>query len=151
LLEQYRKNTKYDGTLFPNYIEHRRGMLNFSVLGRNCPYEERIKYKNWDDKSRERIVIQKELSAKFKDLDISLGGNISMDIVPKGFGKEQAAQALRKEFPYSKIIFTGDRTNKDGNDYSLAQALIKLGNAEIIQVENPQDVIERLDKIDKSG
>jgi phosphomannomutase len=141
LLEQYRKNTKYNGALFPNYIELRRGMVNFSVLGRDCPYEERIKYKIWDDKNGERIAIQKSLSQKFKDLDISLGGNISMDITPKGYGKEQTALLLRKEFPANKIIFTGDRTKEGGNDYSLAQALLKLGNAEIIQVENPQEVM----------
>jgi phosphomannomutase len=142
LLERYRKNTKYDGTLFPNHIERRRGMINFSVLGRDCPYEERVRYKVWDDKNGERIAIQKSLSQKFKDLDISLGGNISMDITPKGYGKEQVAFLLRNEFPNRKIIFTGDRTKEGGNDYCLAQALLKLGNAEIIQVENPQDVIK---------
>ncbi|MDR2191617.1 MAG: HAD-IIB family hydrolase [Endomicrobium sp.] len=142
LLENYRQNTKYGGKLFPNYIERRRGMVNFSVLGRDCPYEERIKYKKWDDENKERKRIQKSLSEKFKDLDISLGGNISMDITPKGFGKEQTAFLLRKEFPNSKIIFTGDRTKEGGNDYALAQVLLKLGNAQIVQVENPQDVVK---------
>ena len=144
LLEQYRRSTKYGGTLFPNYIEHRRGMINFSVLGRDCPYEERVKYKAWDDKNGERAAIQKELSAKFQSLDISLGGNISMDITPKGFGKEQVAEKLRNDFPNAKIIFTGDRTKEGGNDYALAQALLKSGNAEIIQVETPREVAEKL-------
>jgi len=144
LLEQYRRNTKYTGTLFPNYIEYRRGMINFSVLGRDCPYEERTKYKAWDDKNGERAAIQKELNGKFKELDISIGGNISMDIVPEGFGKEQVAERLRGDFPNAKIIFTGDRTKEGGNDYSLARALLKLGNAEIVQVENPQEVIDKV-------
>ena len=41
MLEDYRKNTTYPGTLYPNYIEERIGMINFSVLGRDCPYSER--------------------------------------------------------------------------------------------------------------
>ncbi|MDR1195586.1 MAG: HAD-IIB family hydrolase [Endomicrobium sp.] len=143
MLEKYRENTKYTGKLFPNYIEMRKGMVNFSVLGRDCPYEERIKYKEWDNKNAERISIQKELSAIFNDLDISIGGNISMDIVPKGFGKEQVAALLRNKFPNSKIIFTGDKTQKGGNDYSLAQALLACGNSEIVQVDSPDDVINK--------
>lgn len=143
LLEEYRKNTKYEGKLFPNYIERRKGMLNFSVLGRDCPYEERIKYKDWDDKMQERSSIQKSLRAKFKDLDISLGGNISMDITPKGYGKEQVAVLLRNKFPKNKIIFFGDKTKEGGNDYALSKALISYSNSEIVQVDGPKDIIRK--------
>ncbi len=146
LLEKYRKNTKYNGTLYPNYIEKRCGMVNFSVLGRDCPYEERVAYTNWDNIYNERKSIRQELINLYPQYDISLGGNISIDIVPKGKGKEQIAEKLRQHYPDEKIIFIGDRTMEGGNDYSLAQALLKLGNSEVVQVNGPDDTLDYLGK-----
>lgn len=143
-LELYRKNTKYPGKLFENYIEKRRGMVNFSVLGRNCPQEARIAYKKWDDLHKERQKIAAELSEMYPDYDISVGGNISIDIVPHGFGKEQVAVKLREIYKNEKIVFIGDRTEKGGNDYSLAQELLRLGNAQIVAVDGPSDTLKFL-------
>ena len=143
-LENYRKNTSYDGPLFDNYIEHRQGMLNFSVLGRKCPQEQRAAYKKWDDIHGERVRIAAELSELYPDYDISVGGNISIDIVPHGFGKDQVAEKVREKYPLAKIVFIGDRIQKGGNDYSLAQALLKLGNVEIVEVNGPDDTLRFL-------
>lgn len=143
-LKEYRKNTKYSGELFENYIEKRKGMVNFSVIGRNCPQEARIAYKKWDDLHKEREKIAAELSEMYPNYDISVGGNISIDIVPHGFGKEQVAIKIREIYKNEKIVFIGDRTEKGGNDYSLAQELLKLGNAQIIAVENPDDTLKFL-------
>lgn len=140
-LEHYRQTTTYPGELYPNYIEERIGMVNFSVLGRNCPYEERNKYSIWDKVSGERQRIAEELRLAFHLYDISIGGSISMDITPKGYGKEQIAQHLRKHYPEEKIIFFGDRTFEGGNDYELAQALLKLENTQVVQVASPEDVL----------
>ncbi|GHT94920.1 hypothetical protein FACS1894122_12000 [Alphaproteobacteria bacterium] len=136
-LEEYRKNTAYPHELYPNYIEKRRGMVNFSVLGRDCPQDARVLYKAWDDKHREREAIAEELSKLYPQYDISVGGNISIDIVRHGFGKDQVADHLRKRYKTEKIIFFGDRTEKGGNDYALAQRLLELGNAQIIAVDGP--------------
>ncbi|MDR0677565.1 MAG: HAD-IIB family hydrolase [Holosporaceae bacterium] len=143
-LEAFRKNTKYSLKLYQNYIEKRCGMINFSVLGRDCPYEARIEYSNWDKKSGERAKIAEELSADYPEYDISVGGNISIDIVPYGFGKDQVATRLRNVYKAEKVVFMGDRTEKGGNDYSIAQKLLILGNAEIIAVNGPDDVIRIL-------
>ena len=75
-LEYYRQNTTYPGELYPNYIEQRIGMINFSVLGRNCPHEERNKYSVWDKVSGERQRLADELRAVFPQYDISIGGSI---------------------------------------------------------------------------
>ena len=149
LLENFRKNTKYTGRLFPNYIERRTGMVNFSVLGRDCPYEEREKYAAWDKISRERLNIQTVLSEKFPELDIAVGGSISIDITPKGRGKEQIAAHLRTSRPDEKIVFFGDRTFKGGNDYELSQALRRFPNTEIVQVDGPEDIEKLLDLKDE--
>lgn len=143
-LEKYRNETKYPYKLYPNYIERRIGMLNFSILGRDCPHEERYRYKLWDDEHQERREIADELIPLYPQYDISLGGNISMDIVPKGFGKDQIADHLRSKHPDSKIIFIGDRTEKGGNDYELAKRLTELGNSEIINVSGSSEVVKIL-------
>ena len=56
-------------TLFDNYIEKRTGALNFCVLGRNCPYEERERYTAWDKENGERKSIQEILSEKYLEYD----------------------------------------------------------------------------------
>jgi phosphomannomutase len=144
MLEDFRKNTKYPYKLYPNYIEFRTGMINFCVVGRDCPPEESNRYKGWDDIAGERVAIQKSLTPLFPNLDFTIGGAISMDIVPKGKGKEQVADVLRNKFPDSLIIFVGDRTEKGGNDYSIAQRLLELGNSKIVPVDNPNDTMKKL-------
>lgn len=144
MLENYRRNTKYPYQVFPNYIEKRTGMLNFSVLGRNCPYEERERYKAWDADNGERKSIQKELLNSFPGWEIAVGGSISIDIVPKGYGKSQIAVYLRKNNPGRRIVFFGDRTMPGGNDYELAQALAKMDNTKTVQISGPEEVLEIL-------
>ena len=143
-LEKFRHDTKYSNQLFECYIEKRIGMVNFSVIGRNCPYEERLKYASWDQQNGERCNIQEVLSKKYPEYDFELGGNISIDIIPKGCGKGQIAHHLRTEYPNEKLVFLGDRTVEGGNDYALASELRKIGNSLVIQVENNDEVIKIL-------
>lgn len=143
-LEQFRKTTKYPNKLFGNYIEKRTGMINFSVIGRECPYEEREKYTAWDKENKERLYIQKILSEKYPQYDFECGGNISLDIIPKGCGKGQIAHHLRDNFPKEKIIFFGDRTYEGGNDYALAHELELMDNTLVVQVDTPNDVLKYL-------
>jgi mannose-1-phosphate guanylyltransferase len=143
-LEHYRNSTAYQGELYPNYLERRRGMINFSVLGRDCPHEARIKYNDWDNDNREREKIALELSTDYPQYDISVGGNISIDIVQRGLGKEQVADHLRRTYKTEKIVFFGDRTERGGNDYTLARRLHDLENAEVIAVTGPDEVMRIL-------
>ena len=144
-LEHYRKNTAYDGKLYGNYMELRPGMLNFSVLGRNCPFSERNRYNEWDNKNHERAKIAEELNEKFPEYETSVGGKISIDIVTKGGGKEQIAGKIRAAHPNDKIIFIGDRTEKGGNDYGLAEALRAMENTEVVAITSPNDVLKYLE------
>ena len=143
-LEKFRKNTAYTGKLYSNYMELRPGMLNFSVLGRNCPFEERAKYHEWDAIHHERETITKEVNKKFSEYEASLGGKISIDIVMRGGGKEQIAAKIRERHPNDKIIFLGDMVKKGGNDYALAEALRQMENTEVVEVNSPDDVLEYL-------
>ena len=144
MLEEFRKNTKYTGELFSNYIETRIGMINFSVLGRNCPYSEREKYSSWDKISKERENIADRLRKAFPKYEISVGGSISIDITPSGFGKGQIARHLRKQYPDENIIFFGDKTFVGGNDYELAHELLQMDNTKVVEVSSPEEVLEHL-------
>lgn len=141
MLENFRAHTSYPYELFPNYIEYREGMINFSVLGRDCPYAEREKYFAYDKKTHEREKIRNMLAETFPEYDFSIGGMISIDITLKGKGKEQVAHHLRGVYPNLKIVFFGDKTFAGGNDYALAQAILELGNAAVVQVAGP-DVVK---------
>lgn len=143
-LEYFRSVTKYPNKLFGNYIEKRIGMINFSVIGRECTYEEREKYTAWDKEFGERKQIQKVLSEKYPQYDFELGGNISLDIIPNGCGKGQIAHHLRNSYPDDTIVFMGDRTFPGGNDYALAKELSMMDNTQVVQVDNPDGVIENL-------
>lgn len=144
-LERYRRNTSYTGKLYGNYLELRPGMLNFSVLGRNCPFSERAKYNEWDNEHHERAMIEREMNEKFPEYVTSVGGKISLDIVMKGCGKEQIAHHIRENHPNDKLIFFGDRTDIGGNDYTIAQTLRQMENAEVVAVKSPDDVLKYLE------
>ena len=143
-LEEYRRRTAYPGVLYDNYIEERIGMINFPVLGRNCPYTERERYCAWDKTSHERLDIRAELLKEFPDLDIAVGGSISMDITPKGCGKGQIARHLRATYPNDEIVFFGDKTFPGGNDFELAHELSLLDNTKTVQIDVPDMVLKYL-------
>ena len=106
---------------YPNkkkkYIEHRVGMLNFTVAGRESDNSQRLKYFQWDQLHQERETIASDLFKKFPQLDIRLGGMISLDISPKDKNKSQAINWVRNLNKYSKILYFGDKGFKGGNDY----------------------------------
>lgn len=145
-LEYYRSHTEYPCPLFPNYIEKRVGMVNFSVLGRDCPYTERQRYCAWDKTAHERLKIQSDLQNLFPQYEIAVGGSISMDITLKGCGKGQIAHHLRTTYPDETIIFFGDKTFKGGNDYELAFELEQMNDTQVVQVDAPDNVLAFLER-----
>jgi len=105
------------------HIEHRPGMINFSVVGRNADSKQRKEYYKWDHKEQERKKIAVLLMSKFPELDVKIGGEISIDIYPRGLDKSQAVRYIKSNHDDAKIRFFGDRTDKDGNDYSVVMSL----------------------------
>ena len=120
-----------------NHIEHRPGMLNFSVIGRAAEDHERFHYAEWDHLHQEREAIAAGIRARHPEIDVNIGGQISIDICPKGLDKSQAIFQLRGEYPDYNIMFFGDRTEKGGNDYSVA---VNLGPGDTIHsVASPEE------------
>ena len=110
---------------YGNHIEDRGSMVNFSVVGRNCTQEQREEYYKWDKEKGERRKISLFLKHKFKDLDAVIGGQISIDIYPKGNDKSQVLNIIEQErlVPPSEYIFIGDGIENGGNDYPLAELM----------------------------
>ena len=101
------------------HFEHRPGMVNFSVVGRNANTEQRKMYVDWDTSQNERNEIAKEFNYMFPDLEARPGGETGIDIAPKGADKSQILADFDAD---DFIVFFGDRMDEDGNDYPLALA-----------------------------
>ena len=108
-----------------NHIENRGSMLNFSIVGRDCNLEERKTYFEYDKYTKERQKITTEINILWPKLNATIGGQISIDIAPKGYDKSQVIYHVGKKSPGFKYIFIGDRTMKGGNDYPLARIMKK--------------------------
>ena len=104
-----------------NHIERRPGGVNFSILGRDKdPFLGREEYMRWDKDTDERAVIADRLRSSFPGLSVALGGQTGIDIGPYGSDKSQILRDFSKD---DELHFFGDRMEKGGNDYSLAEAV----------------------------
>lgn len=103
-------------------IEERAGMVNISAIGRGATEKQRQNYYRWDKESREREGIIKELYSKYPNLEFSIGGEISIDIYPKGKDKSQALSDM-----VGRTTFFGDKC-KEGNDYHISRKSNKYYN-----------------------
>ena len=110
---------------YGNHIEDRGSMVNFSIVGRDCTQEQREEYFEWDKQSLERKIIANAIKEKFPDLDAVIGGQISIDIYPKGMDKSQILNIIEQErlVPPNEYIFIGDGIENGGNDYPLAELM----------------------------
>ena len=127
-----------------NHIEIRTGMINFSIVGRNANDAERKHYNIWDSENKERKYIANQINEYYKDLDASVGGSISIDIIEKGKDKGQIVQPL-VDLGYKKIIFYGDKCLPGGNDYGIVRELEKQKiDISWHNVKGPDSLIRRL-------
>jgi phosphomannomutase len=100
------------------HFEHRPGMVNFSIVGRNANAEERAHYVKWDKDTNERNDIAETFNCLFPELEAKVGGETGIDISPKGFDK---SQIIKDFWVDDETWFFGDAMHKGGNDYPLAQ------------------------------
>ena len=102
------------------HFEHRSGMVNFSILGRNATMGERKLYVEWDEHNLERLKIVAQFNFRFPELDAKAGGETGIDIGPKGSDKSQVIKFIDDE----ELIFFGDRMDPAGNDYPLSKIIL---------------------------
>jgi len=140
-----------------NHIEDRGSMINFSVVGRNCSLKERENYFKWDNKEGERRDISRAIGFRWPELDAVIGGQISIDIYPKGRDKSQVLKHIHSHInldSHTKTLantyeynFIGDRTKEGGNDYPLAKLMEETNNCYTFQTtdwKQTQLILENL-------
>ena len=124
-----------------NHIERRPGGVNFSILGRDKdPMLGREEYVKWNKIHSERRFIALRILDMFPDLTVALGGQTGIDIGPLGADK---SQILRDFTADDEIHFFGDRMESGGNDYSLGEAVKKMGGYtyNVTSYKDTRDVI----------
>lgn len=116
------------------FIEYRKGMLNLSPIGRNCSQEERNQFVVWDQEGKIREKFVQALREKFSDtcLQFSIGGQISIDVFPRGWDKTHCLRFLDK---YQTVHFYGDKTDPGGNDHEIFASERTIGH----KVISPED------------
>lgn len=140
LVEELNKSEYKDHT--GNHIELRTGMINFSIVGRNADHDQRQRYNSWDSNYNEREKIANTINKKFINLEASVGGSISIDIIEKGKDKGQVVKHI-VDMGYNKIIFCGDKCLPGGNDYGIVRELEKQTiDFEWYNVEGPQALMD---------
>ena len=131
-----------------NHIEHRPGGVNFSILGRdNNPFKGRAEYIKWDKERLEREDIADRIRNAFPGLTVALGGQTGLDIGPAGSDKSQILRDFDKD---DDIVFYGDRMEKGGNDYTLAEKVKEMGGY-AHQVNTWEDTFELLGEVENDN
>ena len=106
------------------HFEHRPGMVNYSVVGRNADMEQRAKYVAYDTFEDERNKIATSFNKLFPELEARPGGETGIDIAPKG----------------------SDRMDVDGNDYPLKKQIIDNDLGMCYNVYNYKETWKLLDE-----
>lgn len=134
-----------------NFIELRNGMINISPIGRSCKQDEREIFNQQDMKHNYRDNLIKNIKVKWEDyiyrnndckveLNFSVGGQISVDIFPKGWDKTYCLQFVEKK--YKNIYFFGDKTHLGGNDFEIYNSPL----TKSFSVNEPNDTINILNE-----
>jgi phosphomannomutase len=109
------------------HVEARTGALNISVIGRNASMLQRRDYLRHDRQTGERDRIIAEIEKQFPEYEANRGGQISIDIAPRGWNKGRIVREVRSRIPDAAIRFFGDSIGEGGNDRPLAEALRAAG------------------------
>lgn len=122
------------------HIELRPGMINFSIVGRDAPPSLREAYYKWDQETQEREDIVDYITNLYPEFEVSIGGQISVDIYPAGKNKAQVVDKIQQlHGTNANIVFVGDRNTPGGNDWPLAQRLEAMEGCEWYQVSSYEE------------
>lgn len=124
------------------HLEDRGPMINFSLIGRTCTAEARERYFAWDSISREREKICNYINTTFPEVEAHIGGQISIDIGPKGSSKDQVLKYFKKS-----IYYFGDKVFPGGNDFPIAQRIETERLGRVFRVEDYKETWEILKAI----
>lgn len=126
------------------FVEYRTGMLNLCPIGRNCSQKERDEFYAYDQEHKIRETFAKVLREKFADYELTfaIGGQISLDVFPKGWDKTYCLRHLEGK-NFKEIHFFGDKTEPGGNDHEIFADPRTKGHT----VNNPEDCAQQLQEL----
>ena len=127
------------------FIDLRKGLIYWSLIGQNCTYQERQAFKALDIDGQYRIKVIKELQNQypiFRSCELSLGGELGISISPEGFDKSYVKNVIDLT-KYDKIYFFGDKLDSYGSD----EAMKKLSQVKCYQVTDPDDSLQQLTQL----
>ncbi|XP_055327975.1 phosphomannomutase 2-like [Paramacrobiotus metropolitanus] len=126
------------------FIEFRKGMLNVCPVGRSCSQAERDAFVEYDKEHKIRQTMIDDFRAKFSDLGLvfSIGGQISIDVFPKGWDKTYCLRHLEKD-GFKIIHFFGDKTMPGGNDHEIFEDARTVGHT----VTSPEDTVKQVSQL----
>jgi len=134
------------------HFDYRPGLVNFSIVGRQCNLEDRAMYKQWDEHKLERQGIAERFNKKFGEtMQATVAGETGIDITEIGKGK---VQILRDFKDTGEITFIGDKTMEGGNDHDIAEAVKLKGQTKrgwAFQVEDWEDTYRLLWALQNAG
>lgn len=122
------------------FVELRTGLLNICPVGRSVTLQERLQFAEYDKTHHIRANLVDHLRSLFgNELAFSAGGQISIDVFPKGWDKTFCLSLLDTS-KYDTIYFFGDQTQQGGNDYEIFHHPQVIGQT----VKNPEHTISLL-------
>ncbi len=101
--------------IYGELIEDRGAQFNFSALGQDAPIELKEK---WDPDNKKREQMIEVLKQELSGFSMRIGGTTSIEITKAGIDKAYGLNKLMKRtgIPKEKILYTGDKLFKEGND-----------------------------------
>jgi len=123
------------------FIELRDSMINVSPIGRSCSQAERERFYEYDKKNgvRERYCEKVRDEVERNGLQISIGGQISIDIFPRGWDKTYCLNHVKER----TIIFFGDMVGEGGNDREIYENPRVRG----VRVDGPADTVRKVEQM----
>merc|ERR1711865_266752 len=98
----------------------------------------------FDNQNKVRAKLIDILKEKFADMNLhySIGGQISLDVFPKGWDKTYCLQHI-KEMDFDQIHFFGDKTAPGGNDHEIFASDQTIGHT----VTSPENTREQVNEV----
>lgn len=123
-----------------NFVEFRSSMINICPVGRSCSQAERDEFSRYDQEHKIRAKFVEALQREFDSkLVFALGGQISVDVFPKGWDKTYCLGHLETE-NFKEIHFFGDKVMPGGNDHEIFNDSRTVGHS----VTSPDDTKQQL-------
>ena len=129
-LEQHLKTSPYPQR-YGRHFEQRIGLLNFSVVGRGAQGDQRTNYYHWDQVHNERDQLVDQINRNWTECQAAAGGETGIDIFERGCDKAQVLEYFSND-----VFFFGDRQDEQGNDHTLAKAILDQNRGLCYPVDN---------------